>query len=331
MPETVAKTTVNRTHARAWRVLCFVATLLLATAANATENGGSVYPVGVETVMPGMTPPPHGSVVFEFTAFYAANQMNNSAGLNASPEFKLRVLANAFKVLHNWNVPVLGGSLNSNFAVPVLYEQLHVAPGDFAKTGLSNVDLGILQVGYNTRSWHWYYEGDVILPGGSYSKSDILNVGQHNFAAAPVAGFTFLPHGGAWEASSKVLYIVNFRDGATNYRGGDELIWEYAGMRQLSPRMAIGVNGYLYQQTTDDQQNGLVVGDGNRGRDLAVGPEVRIHLSRHSILAMKYVRDTLVEDKPQGNAFWFQMGVPVSFEKSRELLASVGKLGHSGE
>src|ERR1700685_1099946 len=118
MPETFANSTVNRTHARAWRVLCFVATLLLATAANATENGGSVYPVGVETVMPGVTPPPHGSVLFEFSLFYTANQMDNSAGLTASPEFKLRVLANAFKVLHNWNVPVFGGSLNSNFAVP---------------------------------------------------------------------------------------------------------------------------------------------------------------------------------------------------------------------
>jgi len=41
MPETFANTTGNRTDAHAWRVLCFVAILLVATAANATENGGS--------------------------------------------------------------------------------------------------------------------------------------------------------------------------------------------------------------------------------------------------------------------------------------------------
>jgi hypothetical protein len=330
VPETLLTTRTNR---RAWRgSVLFIAILLLAVAANATENGGSVYPVGVETVKPGLTPPPDGSVIFEFTAFYSANQMNNSAGLSAAPEFKLRVLANAFKVVHNWNVPVLGGRLNSNLAVPVLYEELHVAPGNFSSTGLSNVDLSPFQVGYNTGSWHWYYEGDVIFPGGSYSKSDILNVGQHNYAVAPVGGFTFLPHRGAWEASSKFLYIVNFRDPATSYHGGNEFIWEYAGMREVSHHLAFGINGYLYDQTANDFQHGVVVGDGNRGRDLAVGPEVFIPFGHHSALALKYERDTLVENKPQGQAFWFQMGLPLSLERGRELVASLaGRNRPSGE
>ena len=87
--ETFLKATVTRTHRRARHgSVIFLATLLLAAAANATENGGSVYPVGVETVKPGLTPPPNGSVIFEFTAFYSANQTNNSAGLSAAPEFK---------------------------------------------------------------------------------------------------------------------------------------------------------------------------------------------------------------------------------------------------
>jgi len=43
----------TRTNRRAWRgSVVFLAILLLAAAANATENGGSVYPVGVETVKP---------------------------------------------------------------------------------------------------------------------------------------------------------------------------------------------------------------------------------------------------------------------------------------
>jgi hypothetical protein len=284
----------------------------------ATENGASVYPVGVETVKPGMTPPPNGTMLFEFTAFYSANQMNNSAGQSAAPEFKVRVFANAFKLLHNWDVPVLGGRLNSNIAVPTIYQQLHIAPGDFAKSGLTNIDIGVFQVGYNTGSLHWFYEGDVFLPGAAYNKTDILNIGQHNYATGPVAGFTYLPHRGAWEASSKLLYLVNFHDPNTHYRGGNEFVWEYDGMREISRRAAVGVNGYFYRQTTDDFQNGLRVGDGNRGRDLAVGPEVRIHFGHHSGLAVKYIRDTLVENKPQGNAFWFQLAVPLSLGRSGE-------------
>ncbi len=279
----------------------------------ATEHGASVYPVGVETVMPGMTPPGKGTMLFEFTTFYEANEMVNSQGQNAAGEFKLRVLANAVKLVHNWNVPVLGGRFNTNIAIPQLYEELHVAPGSYSKQGLGNIDIGVFQVGYAKGALHGYYEGDVFLPGGSYTNSDILNVGQHNFATAPVAGLTYLPFHEKLELSSKALYIVNFHDTATHYNGGNELTWEYDAMGEVSKRVALGVNGYLYQQTTDDHQNGAIVGDGNRGRDLTVGPEVRMHVGRHVGMAVKYLRDTLVENKPSGNAFWFQMGIPLSF------------------
>ena len=267
-------------------------------------------------MMPGLTSPPKRTMFEEFTILYTANQMNNSSGVSSVPEFKLRVFANAIRILHNWNIPVLGGKLNSNIAIPTIYEQLHIAQGNFNKFGLSNVDIGVLQVGYNTGSMHWFYEGDVFLPGAPYVKTDIIDIGQHNYAAGPVSGLTWLPRHGEWEASSKLLYIVNYHDTASHYRSGNEFVWEYDAMKEVSKRMALGVNGYFFQQTTNDMQNGLTVGDGFRGRDLAVGPETRIHFGKHSVLAVKYIRDTLVENKPRGYVFWFQMGIPVSLGMS---------------
>jgi hypothetical protein len=214
------------------------------------------------------------------------------------------------KFLHNWDEPFLGGHLNTDIAIPSVYEKLHVAPGSFSKQGLGNIDIGVFEVGYEKGDLHFFYEGDLFLPGGSYNDSDALNVGQHNFAAAPVWGFTYLPKKEKVELSSKYLYIVNFRDIATKYRSGNEFLWEYDAMGEVRKNVAVGVNGYFYQQTTDDLQNGLIVGDGSRGRDLAVGPEVRIHVGGHAGIAFKYMRDTMVENKPRGNAFWFQMGVP---------------------
>jgi hypothetical protein len=293
-----------------------MATLLLAAAANATEHGASGYPVGAETVMPGLTPPSHVTVFDEFTIFYEANRMNNSSGVSSVPEFKVRVLASAVKFEHNWGIPVFGGMLNSMAVVPTFYEELHVAPGKFSKNGLGNVILGVFAVGYQKDSWHWFYEGDVYLPGAPYVKTDTLNIGQNNYSALPVGGFTFLPHHGEWEVSSKAQYIVNFHDTATHYRSGNELTCEYAAMRQVSRKAALGVNGYVYQQTTNDQQNGLTVGDGNRGRDFAIGPEARFQLGAHGAFAFKYFRDTLVENKPSGNAFWFELGIPMSLRRA---------------
>jgi hypothetical protein len=294
-------------------LLCLIAIVFFAPAAYATEHGASSYPIGAETVMPGLTPPAHTTVFDEFTVFYGANQLNNSSGVSSVPEFKVRLLASAVKFERNWGVPVFGGRLNSVIVVPTFYEQLHVAQGFYSKNGLGNVIVGFFAVGYQKNSWHWFYEGDAYLPGSPYVKTDALNIGENYYSAVPVAGFTFLPHHAQWEVSSKVQYIVNFHDTATHYRSGNELTCEYDAMRQVSRKAALGVNGYVYQQTTNDQQNGLIVLDGNRGRDFAIGPEARFQLGAHGAFAFKYFRDTLVQNKPSGNAFWFEMGVPVNF------------------
>lgn len=154
------------------------AALMLPAAVQATENACSVYPIGAETVMPGVTPAGHGTMLVEFSLFYEANELTNSAGASAAPEFKVRVMANAIKLVHNWDLPVLGGKFNSNIAVPTVYEKLHVAPGDYTQSGLGNVILGLFQIGYQKGSMHWYYEGDIYLPGSPYTKGAALNTGR---------------------------------------------------------------------------------------------------------------------------------------------------------
>src|ERR1035437_8063102 len=226
----------------AWSRLAgaFITAMLLSAGAQATENGASVYPVGAETVLQGMMPPPRATGLYEFSVVYAANETDNSTGQSAAPEFKLRVFANAVKIEHNWGVPVFGGMLASTIGISAVYMQLHVAPGKFDKFGLGNVDLIPFGVTYNKGNWHWFYQGDFFLPGAPYSKTAVLNIGQHNFAAGPVGAFTYLAPKAAWEISSKADYIVNFKDGATGYRGGNELTWEYTAMRAVSKKESIG-------------------------------------------------------------------------------------------
>jgi hypothetical protein len=293
---------------------CFITGMLLSSGAYATENGGSVYPIGAETVLSGMTPSPKATKLVEFSTFYSANEMDNSAGKSEVPEFKVRAFANAVKMSRNWGVPVLGGMLGSAFALPTVYQQLHIAQGKYDKFGLGNVDLIPLIVGYNKGNWHWFYQCDFFLPGAPYAKSNVLNIGQHNFAVGPVGAFTYLSNKALWEASSKVDYFVNFH-GSASYRSGNELIWEYAAMRAISKKASIGVNGFLVKQVTDDQKNGTSVEGGNRGRDLAIGPEARFFFGKQSAFVVKYTHDTLVENRPRGSSFWFQLGVPLSFGK----------------
>ncbi len=291
-------------------MLCCMAGAAIVPRASASENGASVYPAGVETVMPGMAPAPGSTMFLNFENFYMANGLMNSAGKSEVPGFHLRVGAWAVKVEHNWGVHVLGGSLVSAAALPFLYESLSAPFGAQAKTGFSNPDIQLASVAYAKKSWHWWYGFDLFTPGFAYNKSDLINIGQHNFAYAPEGAFTFLPNQGSIEISSKFQYIVNGNNSATNYRSGQEFIWEYDGMKRITRHLSVGGNGFLYRQLTNDIQNGLTVGDGNRGRDFAFGPEIKYHVGRVALIA-KYEKDMLVENRPNGHSFWFQLGLPV--------------------
>ena len=281
----------------------------------AAENGASVYPAGVETVVPGLMPPSGKTLLAEFDNFYQANGLMDGKGHSLVPGFHLRVTAVAGKIVHNWGVKALGGVLVSSLGVPVLYEHLTGPFGSVHKTGLGNPDLSVLDVAYTKGNWHWWYGVDVFTPGAQYNKNDILNVGQHNFATAPEGAFTYLPRHGKSEISSKFQYIVNFTNPSNQYRSGHEFVWEYAAMQNVTRNLAVGANGYFSQQMTDDRQNGLMVGGGNRGRVLAPGPEIKYRLGRAELI-VKYQKEVLVENRTRGNSFWCQVGVPLwSHEK----------------
>jgi len=119
-----------------------------------------------------------------------------------------------------------------------------------------------------------------------------------------------MPNHGKTEISSKFQVDHNLTNRSTHYQTGNEFIWEYNAMHSVTKKVALGVNGYYLQQLSDDKQNGQVFEDGHRGRNLAIGPDVRLSVG-HAVLMFKYFRDTLTQNRPKGNEFWFQFGLPL--------------------
>ena len=264
---------------------CLALAGVVLSGASGAEGGASVYPAGAETVMPAFYPGPGGSLFAQFNDFYVANELAGPTGRALVPGFHLRLSAVAGKFVHNWGVHVLGGTLVNAVAAPFVDIHLSAPFGSQNKAGIGNPDIET-SVLYSRGTLHWWYGYEVYTPGFSYRKTDLVHVGQHNYASAPAAAFTYLPHHGRTEISSKVQYIDNYIDGATHYRSGNELIWEYAGMHHVTKRLAAGANGFYYQQTSDDRQNGTIYQDGNRGRNLAFGPELRCQVS-HYVFVLK--------------------------------------------
>jgi len=284
--------------------------VLLACPLMASENGASVYPAGVETVMPGVTPDPGKSMICLFTAYYGANSLVDTKGRSIVPGFHLGVSVAGVRLEHNWGVRLLGGSLVSATAIPLVSQTVTTPAGTVRETGVSNIELRPVLVAYRKRAWFWWYGLDVFTPGIPYSRNAALNVGQHNWAIAPAGAISWLPNRGQTEIGSRFNYIVNRTNPDTNFRSGHEFTWEFVAMQNVARKVAVGVNGYYSTQTTDDLLNRTVYADGNRGRALGIGPEVRMHLGR-TILIAKYLRDTLVHGRPVGNMFRLQWGIPL--------------------
>ncbi len=287
--------------------------VLSVTLAGATENGTSAYPVGVETVMPGKMPGIGDTELMFFNNFYQANQLAGANGRFAIPGFHLRVEAIALKMVHNSGFGVLGGRLVSSVALPLVYEHVDGPFGKGIKNGMANPDIGVA-LAYHVGDLHWWYGFDVYTPAPGYNKNGLANVSQHYFSTAPQLAFTYLPDHGKTEVSSKFQYLTNYADGSTHYHSGSEFVWEYAAMRKVTEKLLIGPLGYYYQQTSDDLQFGVPFADGNRGRVLALGPQVRYSLG-HVPVVLKYAREMLAQNRAYGNSFWLEVGIPLGEEK----------------
>src|ERR1035438_2826583 len=95
-----------------WRLAIGIAIVsLTAPCVTGTEGSGSVYPIGAETVLPGLTPAAGQTMFAEFSTTYQANGFLDGQGHSSVPGFKLPVYAFAPKFSHNWGVHLLGGDL----------------------------------------------------------------------------------------------------------------------------------------------------------------------------------------------------------------------------
>jgi len=293
--------------------------------AGATENGGSVWPVGAESYATAAGVPHAGQTMFyEYTCVYEANELVDGKGHDSGvPLFKVRVVAVAGKLAHNWGFKFLGGEVGSYIAVPNVYQQLSVAGEKFTKDDINNIDVVPFTLLNHKGIVHWYYELQVQTLASGYQAGAPLNIGQHNVAFTPAAAITLTPHKGAQDIMSRVDYVINDADHATHYHSGNEFFWQFGAQQEIPHHKAsVGFAGYFYQQITNDSLGGKAYSPKNadgtpdvgyKGRTFDIGPQVTLPWGKHGAIVMKWDHDMLVQNKARGNGFWFQFGIPFSY------------------
>lgn len=286
------------------------------TTAMATEGGGSLRAFGVDTVLSGVMGSPGSARLSTFLAYYDANNTLDGSG-NDRPgitNFGLTAEAIIARVNYVWNdVELWGANIESRIALPYANLRLKFdvqTPGgrvhrESTESGFGDALYAPVILGWHTPRYHQMAGIYLYLPTGDYDPTRLANPGRGYFGWAPVYWLTWFPTD-ALEVSGNLTYVFNSKNPDTHYTSGNEAGLDYGIGYAATDTWQLGVSGYLYKQMTDDKVHGQVVGDGNKGQAVAIGPFVRYHPSPNFGITFKWQYETEVENRTQGNRFILQ-------------------------
>ena len=295
-----------------WGGLLMSATASL-HAASASENGLTHYPVGVNTILPGILPAPGDTEFYSYTKYYNATSLKGSDGKSIDPSFDLTVAAEAFKLVHTWDQTVGPFSLSSSVIVPFTWVNINAFGRHDSSFGMGDPVISPVYLGYASPDHKFFsFIGlDIYAPLGSYNKDNLANHGLNYWTFSPSINVTYMPTP-QWEFSGTALLEFNTENPATNYRSGTDFIFDgaigYYPMPETVPKLKVSLQGYALQQLSDDTQDGVSVG--NRGSSFGVGPQISYDIVPGGGLVLKYQRDFDVRNRAEGNSAWLQFAMP---------------------
>jgi hypothetical protein len=116
-----------------------------------------------------------------------------------------------------------------------------------------------------------YAMGDI--PTGAYQVGRLANIGINHYALDGGGMYTYLDATKGHEFSATAGFTYNFENHDTDYRNGVDVHLDWALAQFLSEQWLVGLNGYAYQQVSDDSGAGATLG-GFRSRVFGAGPQV---------------------------------------------------------
>ncbi len=282
---------------------------LISVPAYALEGGGSVYPNGAENYLVGALPPP-GTYLANYTEFYSANRFNGGDGSKMMPHFKLQAFVEAPRIIHVFNMQILGASPFAAALVPIVHEDANAAGAKGSTAGISELDLTEGLAWHISPAFHFAIGVDEYMPMGNYSPTDVVSTSDNRFAFEPCFAFSYIDPRGP-EIDMKAMYDFNLKNTTTNYQSGQDFHFDYAVGWNIG-LWTIGAGGYFEHQTTDDTVNSIAVnGNGFRSQGFSIGPDIQYKLG-HNLLRLKWEQEVIAQNKPQGNTVWLSLVIPLS-------------------
>ncbi len=295
-------------------------------------GGGGSYPNGAEGFLVGIAPPP-GFFAESYTYHYSADTMKDNTGKHIGAFDKVSVWAEVFRFIWISKHQILGGNYGQHVFFPFLNVDLDfkVPVGPKSKSHYS--DFNLPYIIYSPFLWTFHKMAgklhfvfslvDIYIPTDDQDKGNMANVSHNYWTFEPVFAVTYLPTKN-WAMSLKLMYDWNTKqdDSPTVYgfnvdrTPGQEFHFDYSFSYQWAKDFRVGLTGYAYMQTTDDDydidssipapvQKLLKADEGHHSAKFAIGPGLWIH-KKNMFFMLKAQPEIYARNTTKGTAFWFK-------------------------
>ena len=300
----------------------------LTHAAQATENGASIYLLGSGGPGTAIMPPLQG--VFLQNIFY-----DYSGSVTAEKSFELggHVVAGvdgsvaADFPIFAW-VPTthfLGGTASLSATLPfgastadvgaILTgpggRQIAVSRRD--STFVAGDPLILPEIGWKTGDLHLQLSTFVNIPIGNYRDGALANLAFHRWAGDTSFAATWRDEKSGWDVSAKAGLTFNGANNVTQYTTGTEFHLEGSVEKIFWGKLEIGPQAFYFQQVSGDSGPGARLGP-FEGRDVGVGGQAAytVMIGKAPVtLRLHGISEFDVKNRLAGRSVFFDLVMPL--------------------
>lgn len=272
------------------RTLTVAILLTVLTAAQSWAGGGQHYPNGVEDFAVGALPPP-GTYLVNYLIYAHKNDIKNNSGNSAAPpSFRADVVAEVPRFIYVTPFTLFGANWAVHAFFPYYSADIQGGTNTPAAPGLpprqndliDARDQGLGDIIFSPAIFGWHFGPnlhavaalDIWAPTGDWNinRPATQIISKNIWTFEPVLAVSYFNHG--FDLSAKLMYDFNTHNKDTDTTPGQEFHVDWALGYGFQNGINVGVAGYNYWQTTDDETAGADVVD-QKSRIGGIGPAIK--------------------------------------------------------
>jgi len=289
--------------------------LILCPTSNAEEGGSGHYVPGSVATMIDLAPTAPGWIVqplyLHYDGDFSGSRTLPVAGL-ISTGLEATIDSVTLGGFYTFEQPLLGAHYSVGAYVPYVWMDVTGTLGGLSLTdkvdGIGDITLIPTMLAWKSDLWQFNALLPIYAPTGDYEVGRLANPGLNYWTFDPTVGVAYNNSKTGFNSALHAGVTFNTENEDTDYVSGSVLHVE-ASAQQLLPVgtgfLGIGLNGFLYEQTSGDSGSGAT--EDFKGRSIGIGPVLSYILPTESgtgVIEARWLPELDTKNRLEGDYFW---------------------------